>query len=180
MAINMFEGARRIAKIAAALWVIGWIVAGVTFSPSPFISVTYLIEGPGKPLARIEADKCNDDGKETLKAKTAKGTEAWVDLCFRSELADDGVRVYAYDNQSFSRWTSPQVLAYTAQVKARFTLPQTDETWIDNQGRLEYIQELGWGAMGAVSGILLLFAFSWAVGWIVRGFMGIPRGADSR
>ena len=28
--------------------------------------------------------------------------------------------------------------------------------------------------------LLVFWAFTWAVGWIVRGFMGIPRGKDSK
>jgi len=29
-------------------------------------------------------------------------------------------------------------------------------------------------------GVLLILAFTWAIGWIVRGFMGIPRGQDKK
>jgi hypothetical protein len=29
-------------------------------------------------------------------------------------------------------------------------------------------------------GLGALWAFTWATGWIVRGFMGIPRGSDNR
>ena len=29
-------------------------------------------------------------------------------------------------------------------------------------------------------GPLFILAFTWAVGWIVRGFMGIPRGQDKK
>lgn len=38
----------------------------------------------------------------------------------------------------------------------------------------------GEGALYATGGLVFLWVFSWAVGWIVRGFMGIPKGHDRR
>jgi len=32
----------------------------------------------------------------------------------------------------------------------------------------------------AFGGVLFILAFTWAIGWIVRGFMGIPRGQDKK
>jgi len=32
----------------------------------------------------------------------------------------------------------------------------------------------------AFGGLLFILAFTWAIGWIVRGFMGIPRGQDQK
>jgi hypothetical protein len=29
-------------------------------------------------------------------------------------------------------------------------------------------------------GLVFIWAFTWIVGWITRGFMGIPRGQDSK
>jgi len=29
-------------------------------------------------------------------------------------------------------------------------------------------------------GLIFVWAFTWGVGWIVRGFMGIPRGSDQK
>lgn len=78
MTIDVFEGARRIAKLVAALWVAGWIVGAFT------------------------------------------------------ELANYSASYYSQ------------------------------------------------GALIAIGGLVFLWGFSWAVGWIVRGFMGIPRGHDRR
>ncbi len=78
MTINVFEGARRITKLAAALWVVGWIVGA--FSEAAHYSLAYY----------------------------------------------------------------------------------------------------GEGALYALGGLIFLWGFSWAVGWIVRGFMGIPKGHDRR
>jgi hypothetical protein len=71
-------------------------------------------------------------------------------------------------------------MAYTARVKESFSLPQADEEWIDRQWWFEYFKKFGVGALGAIGGLIFLWAFTWAVGWIVRGFAGIPRGVDKR
>lgn len=78
MTINIFEGSRRITKLAAALWIVGWIVGA--FTELAHYSLAYYVEG----------------------------------------------------------------------------------------------------ALYATAGLVFLRGFSWAVGWIVRGFMGIPRGHDRR
>jgi len=36
------------------------------------------------------------------------------------------------------------------------------------------------GAGWLISGLLFLWAFTWVTGWIVRGFMDIPKGRDHR
>jgi len=32
----------------------------------------------------------------------------------------------------------------------------------------------------AFGGVLFILVFTWAIGWIIRGFMGIPRGQDKK
>ena len=36
------------------------------------------------------------------------------------------------------------------------------------------------GALIAVGGVVFIFGLSWAVGWIMRGFLGIPIGQDCK
>ena len=31
-----------------------------------------------------------------------------------------------------------------------------------------------------LGGLLFILVFTWVIGWIVRGFMGIPRGQDQK
>lgn len=35
-------------------------------------------------------------------------------------------------------------------------------------------------AMIGLGGLAFIWVFTWVVGWIVRGFRGIPRGQDSK
>jgi len=61
-----------------------------------------------------------------------------------------------------------------------FKIPEADESYIT---RLEWIQTLkqaGQYLLGLMASLAGFWAFTWAVGWIVRGFMGIPRGSDQK
>ena len=180
MAMNAFEGGRRIAKLVAALWILGWIVAAIFFTPAPYISLNYVIAGSGQAPMRSEEGACNDDGKESIIVRTRKGTEAWATLCFRSEKIIDGTRYYRFSVDRLGRWTLPEVMAYTAQVKKNFVIPQADEEWIESRWWVEYLTDFGRGALVAIGGLVFLWVFSWAFGWIVRGFLDIPRGQDAR
>jgi len=50
------------------------------------------------------------------------------------------------------------------------------------------IKALNWGmqsnpivfASVAFGGLLFILVFTWVIGWIMRGFMGIPRGQDQK
>lgn len=184
MAINVFEGARRIAKLFAAIWVIGWIVAAFYVSPS--INVTYKIVGPGKAPVRLTEGCPSDSAREYRSIKTNSGTEAWVTLCFFAISAEDGTSMIPFyvDPETKALWGkekySTEVSQYTNRVAASFTISQADGEWIDSQWWPQFLKELGEGALVAIGGLLFLWTFTWGTGWIVRGFMSIPRGKDRR
>ena len=138
MTINIFEGARRIAKLAAVLWLLGWIAGAAFHKPSPIITIKYLVLSAAQTPARSEAE-CGDDGKETVFVKTKKETGAWAELCFRSEKISDSTRYYRFSVDRIGSWNSPEVTAYTAQVKKNFVLLQADENWIDGQWWFGYL-----------------------------------------
>ena len=41
-------------------------------------------------------------------------------------------------------------------------------------------KEIGESSMYLVGGLALFWAFVWCVGWVMRGFLGIPSGEDKR
>jgi hypothetical protein len=75
---------------------------------------------------------------------------------------------------------SSQVTEYMERVRRSFALPEVDEAWIDEKWWLVRKTELKTAASYSVAGLASLWGFTWAVGWIVRGFMGIPKGSDRR
>lgn len=183
MAINIFEGARRIIKLLAILWVAGWVVAA--FDVKPTVNAGYKILYPGATPLRMEAE-CPADGVIELEDKvTTHATKVFVTLCFPAQSADDGERLIPYlvaaDGKIWMRERySTEVGEYTQLVADKFVIPTSDEEEIDRQWWPLFLKEIGWGALWMISGLLLLFALAWTIGWIVRGFMGIPLGQDHK
>jgi hypothetical protein len=64
--------------------------------------------------------------------------------------------------------------------KRLFKIPLTDEQWIDEQGKKKVIENIKDGVGYAALGFGLIWLIGTVIGWIVRGFMGIPRGLDTR
>jgi len=69
---------------------------------------------------------------------------------------------------------------YIAHVQKTFVLSQEDEDWIDGQWWTKRWEQVREGALWLVGGLAFLWGFTRATGWIVRGFMGIPKGQDRR
>jgi hypothetical protein len=184
MAMNMFEGARRIAKLIAALWVIGWLVAA--FQVRPDISVTYKVTWPDVPPVRMSEDCPSDSGTKYERKATQNGTSARVIFCFLAYTSSKGDRSIPYEvDRVRNLWRgsdeySTEVRAYMSSISNNFRYSADDENWIEGQKWPSIFQQLGLGALGGSGGLVFLWAFTWATGWIVRGFMGIPRGSDSR
>ena len=61
-----------------------------------------------------------------------------------------------------------------------FKIPESDESYITRLGWLNTAKSAGMHLLGMLASIAAFWAFTWAVGWIVRGFMGITRGKDSK
>ena len=186
MRINIFEGARRIAMLAGVIWIIGWLVAGFKLR-EPNVYVTLTIAFPGSPFILSDRMTCDaPNAFETTSRKTGLGTKANVILCFLAQKDVTGTLVIPYkvDLKNKNWWGGsrdlPEVAAYIAETRDQFTLSIADQTNIEK----EYWSELlkGWGvyALIAGTGLALLFATTWAVGWIVRGFLGVPRGHDCK
>lgn len=79
--MNIFEGSRRIAKLFAALIVVGFGVAIFTAQHDP-VSVSYLVTGPGSAPVRV--DQCVDSANTYQKNLTTRSDrEVLVLFCFK-------------------------------------------------------------------------------------------------
>jgi len=71
------------------------------------------------------------------------------------------------------------------QMKAAFTklddVGNTDEEWADTQWWAIFLKAhlALWGTLVTIN-LLFLWFFAWLIGWVVRGFMGIPKGQDHK
>lgn len=188
--MNIFEGSRRIAKIFAALWGAGCIIYAANNSPSSVSAVYEISIVDNTPKL---TEKCPEDAAREFSASwqqsTAKGTGISLTLCF---LAADGFTgskspkliPYKIEPGTNKVWGnekySTDVTTYTKKVAENFKLPEADFAKFDAEARTLWWKEF-FSTMGLmIGGLVSLFGFTWAVGYVVRGFMGIPSKSDTR
>lgn len=213
--MNIFEGARRIAKLTAALIVVGF-VANFFTEYYPPVSVSYLIAGATKPPVRVEQCEVSD-ASQTKEIATKSGAAVNVNLCFRNSIfkpdgtetarkagySDAEIAEYFLSESdgkplSFNAWAaagkpiSPPPDGYVLEKPANaklesfmldafmnaFQIPKADEGYITRLVWLQKAQSAGVGLLQMLASLAGFWLFVWTVGWIVRGFKGIPQGKD--
>lgn len=225
MAINIFEGARRAAKLVAGAGVLWYFV--YVFTNSPSASLHYSVNWPDEKPALLKSKECEGSVKWESRygVSTKGGKEVSLNMCFVKHSASDGSMLVFYRKQTIAEALkiiedglrkaklagdyaaiatfvveldklrapeaspknyignkdySDEVTEYTKRTINAFVIPAEDEEWIEKR-RWSAIWRDVWAAtLILLAGLAGLWAFTWAVGWILRGFMGIPRGADSR
>lgn len=188
MNINAFEGARRIAMLMAGFWAIG-VVAINFWERETRVEMVFAVRGPGLVWTRVAPSKtfgnCEfKDASESHRATTNAGTPVSVTLCFKAmNFKDDRLVPYRVDEKGMwwgATSYSDDVRKYTKDVAQNFHLSKADEEWADSQlwpVRWRKVMEASTWLFG---GLLALWIFTVVVGWIVRGFLGIPSGQDAR
>lgn len=249
--MNVFEGARRIAKLVA---LIGVLVYGIAvFTNSPYVPVWYAVNWPGETPVLLKELRCADSVTESRDGvPTRSGKEISLTMCFVKQVASDGSKLVFYEKMPLEEFKieeqreltieqkralanakvrlglqeksstgsssaidlsripteellamrrrlaeletkakgknrywgnesySPEVSEYTKRTINAFVIPPTDEDWIERQWWSKRLKGIWEATLGLLGGLAFLWGLSWAVGWIVRGFMGIPRGHDRR
>lgn len=223
MAINMFEGARRIALAIGAAWALGCVAYAVL--QKPYAPLFFSVEAPGsepKPTEQCGAD----DAREYITREFEPEKPISVTLCFTAHRADNGRMLIPFamvtsvelpDGRIVqnvplditqaelrakfkakgidagpsweplwrTRWDmgepiSSEVSDYTRRIADGFSLTrQSRETAAGHlmEARLRQWRE---SFQVLAVGLLLGWAFAALIGWIARGFLGIPRGKDHR
>ena len=187
MAINIFEGARRIALLlgggAAVITVL------VAFNQDAYDRATYSLAAPNAPFRKTDGD-CPSKGRSIyFDHKTSNGKEVSVSVClepmtFTNKNKEEAELIpYKTDADGMTwgaRPYSSEISTYETQVKKRFTMSATDEEAsikeASKKWRSQFAEAMGY----LVVGLAIFAAFVLAIGWIVRGFLGIPRGMDKR
>ncbi len=187
MAINIFEGARRIALLlgggAAVITVL------VAFNQDAYYHATYSLAAPNAPFRKTDGG-CPSEGRTIyFNHKTSGGKEVSVSVCleprtFTNKNQEETELIpYKTDADGMTwgaRSYSSEISTYKTQVEKRFTMTATDEVVSIKEAAKRWRGQFA-EAMGYLAAGLAIFgALVWAIGWIVRGFMGIPRGSDQK
>ncbi len=235
MAINVFEGARRISLLCASLAVIGTVIWSFTYEP--YISVTYSIDlsndeiDPSKVIwddptqeeleklyeAGTPINPTHKDATTKLDLSTAKPVES-IDTITTGDFDPDAY-IAKYNKSGLTskkqnknsqpliqkqnscpsntdshyfttKLSTEEKVSVTLcfgetagseeALENNFKIPVEDEKEIRKEFSEKYRKELLEGFGYLLAGLLLFGGVIWAIGWIVRGFLGIPRGMDKR
>lgn len=184
MRFNIFEGARRISLAVAVLATAGTLIG--LFTHEPYASLSYSVAHPTGPFVRTE-DSCPYQGaRHYFSTHTTKGRRASINLCLlpmqfgekREELIP-----YKVDDKGMiwgAATYSTEVSSYERSLETRFRLSVADDQEISREISREY-RDNWFTGLGILAVCLAVFAaFVWTTGWVVRGFLGIPRGKDAR
>lgn len=224
MALNVFEGARRIALTVGGLWVTGCL-AYAAFS-EPHVSLTYAVSDYG--AAPVPAESCQSrDGSKYTTVDAPDGERVRVNLCFIASRADNGsylipyrevvsasnpeaARVYAARKEALRQgahadaarltefllkmpvdqsqprtvWMASEydneVRAYMDDVAASLRLGPGDLERLQQVKRQKLWEQWKQALQVLFGGLAVGWVLTAGIGWIARGFMGIPRGHDRR
>ena len=191
MAVNIFEGSRRIALLAAGLATFGALVWLVT--NEPHFGIGYSIALPGGPFSR-RTESCPTAAKVyTFTTNTRAGKPVSIYLClltmpfrgtFRGKETGEFEQQwvpYKIDEKG-KVWAAPayssEVSEYEGQLSKRFVLPPEDDNFAEKEVSLRWWKDLKEVLLNLAIGLTVFGGVVWTVGWIVRGFLGIPRGMD--
>lgn len=183
MKFNLFEGARRIALALATLAVAMTCIA--LYSNSPSVHAHYVIDRPGGPP--IPFSECPRESDSQSFSRTLRsGQSVWVTICHLPFRGDDGKSLlypFKVDDRG-ALWgagsQSEEFISYKRILAAQFVLSAEAETDLVAKHREAYRSQWLSGLSYLGIGLAVFAGFVNLIGWIVRGFLSIPRGMDHR
>lgn len=172
---NIFEGARRalwVSHIAAFLLIFGdetWWAYKDWDSRAYVGEVPYFVTENLRDWKPMTERACGpEDGSSMAGIVTPKGRRSVASLCFA------GLKHRQMGDLLFETYASAR----------HFQLPEDVGNQLDRAAEARRWRGIGDSYLTAAGWFLAWFlsatVASIAVGWIVRGFMGIPRGSDTR
>jgi hypothetical protein len=181
--MNIFEGSRRIAITAAT--VTAAIAMLYAVIDDPHISEYYSISSPSAPFEKT-TDSCpRGAGKHYFSKLSPSGHRVHITLCLLPmEFEGSKDLLIPYKETSEGVYGKPswsdEVTRYGEELERRFVFTDEDDERISDKASQEY-----WGSIFSTLkdiaiGILIFAGVVSLIGWIVRGFMGIPSGMDKK
>jgi len=181
--MNIFEGSRRIAYFIGFMAIIGTLIYAFNFEP--YVQIKYSISAPKAKLEKNDLE-CPSSGDQSYFYRTTEsGVPYTVNLCLLPiEFGQEKQLLIPYKIENDSIWGaahySSEVNAYRKNIENSFVLPLDDRVWIEKRSSNLYWKNWGTSIFSLILGLIAFFGFTWVLGWILRGFLGIPRGMDKK
>ena len=180
MMLNIFEGARRVCYLIVVLIILAGI--GLAIENEPSQTFYFKLPFPDKPIMKIHDEDCEyDDAIETSYRKTPKGYSYTISICFKAFHMENGEVILPFikdgkvlGNDKYSA----EAIQFRNDFLSKFSLPKHDIEAIEAHYLILRFTEI---AKSLGLSIAVAFGFwtaCWIVGWIVRGFLGVPMGKD--
>jgi len=252
--MNIFSGSRRVAAVAGALWVIGWLIAAAAHETKVYARYDFIVGSDFANFAGFNLYSCpQKTDQRSLNFKTESGHPIEITLCIigssinvpQGFILDDPtillkdpsyisapleIKQKLFDTHvaSSSNYLSANLAtknairekfgvsgvqelekapfnpdAYLAKkegpgtkyqtstgnpfdifdeskILAAFKTRKEDQVRLDEKWWESWRSAYGQGLAAMFGGLIALWIFSQAMGWIIRGFLGIPFGTDSK
>ena len=183
MKFNIFEGGRRVALLVGGIVVVGTLIALAL--NDPYVSAEYSITRPNGEFVRIQESCPSDAARHFFTSKTSTKNGISIDLCILAmSFSENSNRLIPYKiDEKGMIWGastySDEIQEYRRKLEGQFKLSSNDEDVlkkeISQRNRENWISSLGY----LIAGLAVFACVVWAIGWIVRGFLGVPRGMDN-
>ncbi len=182
MTFNIFEGARRVALLIGGIAVVGTLI--ILAIDDPYISIRYSVNHPNGAFVRMQESCPSDARQHYFSSRISTGESVSVDLCLlASSYGEDRLIPYFLDEKGMvwgARSYSSEVSDYARKLENRFKFAASDEEFLKKKISQRHREDLISGLGYLVAGLAIFAGVVWGIGWIVRGFLGIPHGMDKR
>ncbi|HUR40603.1 MAG TPA: hypothetical protein VM240_05485 [Verrucomicrobiae bacterium] len=179
--MNIFEGARRISTVLQALWAGGCIVGW--YFDDPYVRANYFVSNPDAVAFYSATLEC-EIGRDAIEYVTTKvdGKTINVTLCFLAQKFSDGRLLVPFKGEGEKVWGndrySADVSTYAKAAAAKFQVHAQDHDTLKELYKKEAKEERKEYGMALFIGVGVIWIVTAGMGWIIRGFMGIPTGQD--
>lgn len=176
---NVFEGARRVATATAAVISLAYLI--LVYIGQPTSAGLYYSVDVGTGIPRL-VDACGStDMTKYIDLRRTK--ISFVVLCFPFKLIGESDAIpKSKVPDANKQWKEPpKIHSYDnpERYAASFALPRSADADINAKLRKETIDQWKTAILTLAVGLIIWYIFTYIIGWIARGFLGIPSGKDS-
>jgi hypothetical protein len=125
-------------------------------------------------------------GREYFSSKTENGKSISITLCLLTmPFGEKGEQLIPYkvDDKGMiwgAESYSTEVSNYEDRLRIQFRIPAADTQSLESEYTNSRKKDIIEGITFYIIGLVIFYSFLRSIGWIIRGFLGIPRGMDKR